>query len=646
MSEMTYVALPHKNESPISVLMRTAAGNGYLNVHALAVGFDLAVDVKKNGWQLRKSTFIQYVKEHSSERHSSRFESAFFGFIGDSRQPNVQFGKIVIPYRKLSFQLRICPECARNGFFEKSFHLPWLDACPIHGSKYIEACPQCGKPIDWTKLDYCICKCRFDFRAATSTPGDIELSRTFVEHAARGDQLFINRFIKTLKILSNESELFCDQSKCIRVSARIACGDTNELLNHLLARKKLLPSLNPLAYCSPWLCSGDQLLSNVAAGFVRNHTEVYPEECPPECVCHTLRLTLNELCLAYKLSHTRMHEQLGAEKFKLTKNKATKYYSCDSLCKSLNRRLNSILKFNTIIPSSMFRKGEYTNYPNSIKYLGASGEQITLAIKLNLLSCYRFPPDFIRVIPTAELELFAKQYVFHGSLARQLRIKPAALAELFDFANVRPFRTLSSGHGETYRRWGEIYLKSDTKVITDFLLSIRAHDDRQINTSGIRFLSQELNIQGSVIKKLIEGKILEVDLTDANGMKTKINESQLVAALEWRSNHCTLKELSQEFGINCAELSRRFLSCYYVPVIRIMNYVFIHKDDAQRMRDHLYEFFSSLQAAKFLNVTTARIHYYLRTGVLQAVPPSECGGILNFTLIRRNDVEHLANAIT
>ncbi|MDH4556955.1 hypothetical protein E8F11_17585 [Pseudomonas sp. BN417] len=646
MSEMTFVALPYEDESPISVLMRTAAGNGYLSVHALAVGFDLAVDVRTSGWQLTKSTFIQYIMEHSNKRHSARFESAFFGFTGDSRQPNVQFNEVLIPYRQLSFKLRICPECAKNGFYEKSFHLQWIDACPIHGSKYIEACPQCGKPIDWTKLNYCICKCGFDFRTATAPPGDIEVSRTFIEHTTRGDQLFINRFIKILKIISNESELAYDRSQNIRVSARIAGGDTNELLNHLLTRKKLIPSLNPLAYCASWLCSRDQLLSNVAAEFVKNHTQVYPEECAPECICHTLRLTLNELCLAYKLSHTRMYEQLAAEKFTLTKNKATKYYSCNSLCKSLNRRLNSILSFNTIIPSSTLRKDEYTNYRSSIKFLGASGEQITLAVKLNLLSCYRIPPDFIRVIPTAELELFAKQYVFHGSLARQLKINPAALAELFDFANVRPFRTLSSGHGKTYRRWGEIYLKSDTKIITDFLLSIRARDDRKVNPSGIRFLSKELNIQCSVIKKLIECKIIEVDLTDANGMKRKINELQLVAALQWRSNHCTLKELSQEFGINCAELSRRFLSCYYVPVIRIMNYVFIHKDDAQRMRDHLYDFFSSLQAAKFLNVTTARIHYYLRTGALQAVPPSECGGILNFTLIRRNDVEHLANAIT
>jgi hypothetical protein len=604
------------------------------------------VNPKRSGWQLKQSEFVQYIKSHFSDRNSARFESAFFGFTGDSRQPNVQFGKIVIPYRQLSFKLRICPDCARSGYFEKNFHLQWIDTCPIHGCRYIEVCPQCGNPIDWIYLHYNLCRCGFDFLKAPSTPGDSELSKIFINHAARGDQLFFDRFIKTLKIVTHEHPHDIYKHQNINLSAKVAQGDSHELLNYLFARKKLFPSLNPMAYCSPWLCSADQFLSNVSAEFLSKLTEAYPEECALDCTCRTLQLTIRELCLAYKLSQSKMHKLIAEEKFTLTKNKRSKYYSCDSLCQSLNRRLNSFIKINNIMPSSTYLSDEYTSYRGAGEHLGTTSGQVALAVKYNLLSCYRIPPKLTRAISIAEIETFSKQYVFLSNLAKQLKLKPSVLSELFDFSGIRPFLILDTGNGETYHKFGAIYFKSETKAIAEFLASIRKHREHKIDRRGICYLSQQLNLGVWAVKKLLEYKLIEVELRDASGRKIVIDESQLDKAIEWRSNYFTLKELSQELGISGAELSRRFLPSNYSPAIRLANVILIHKTEAHRMRDHLSNFLSVHQAADLLNVTDSRIHSYLKTGALKAAHPSECGEIHDYILISRSKVEERVNMIT
>ena len=67
---------------------------------------------------------------------------------------------------KHCWRTRICLACAREGFHTWLFQLPWETRCPWHGTRLVETCPSChrplalgfskGRPLLW-------CECGIDF---------------------------------------------------------------------------------------------------------------------------------------------------------------------------------------------------------------------------------------------------------------------------------------------------------------------------------------------------------------------------------------------------------------------------------------------------------------------------------------------------
>jgi len=62
-------------------------------------------------------------------------------------------------------RLPICCECLGNGSHVRGFvHLSAVSACPLHGSRLVCVCPNCGIPLRTDRPQLDRCGCRFSFR--------------------------------------------------------------------------------------------------------------------------------------------------------------------------------------------------------------------------------------------------------------------------------------------------------------------------------------------------------------------------------------------------------------------------------------------------------------------------------------------------
>lgn len=78
---------------------------------------------------------------------------------------------------KDSWRTRVCLACAREGFHTWLFQLPWETHCPWHGTRLVDACPSCHRPLALgfsRKRPLLLCECGVDFfdrrKALMATP--------------------------------------------------------------------------------------------------------------------------------------------------------------------------------------------------------------------------------------------------------------------------------------------------------------------------------------------------------------------------------------------------------------------------------------------------------------------------------------------
>jgi hypothetical protein len=65
---------------------------------------------------------------------------------------------------------RCCPQCIRSkGFAETHFQLALMIACPEHGCLLVSSCPNCTRPVGWSRTGLLICQCGQDFSAGPPT---------------------------------------------------------------------------------------------------------------------------------------------------------------------------------------------------------------------------------------------------------------------------------------------------------------------------------------------------------------------------------------------------------------------------------------------------------------------------------------------
>ena len=62
---------------------------------------------------------------------------------------------------------KICPECLReNAYCHRAWECALITVCHIHECMLLDECPNCGRPIMWSRGSVSRCSCKFDWREA------------------------------------------------------------------------------------------------------------------------------------------------------------------------------------------------------------------------------------------------------------------------------------------------------------------------------------------------------------------------------------------------------------------------------------------------------------------------------------------------
>lgn len=73
---------------------------------------------------------------------------------------------------------KICPSClAENGYCEAFWDLAQAIACPIHQTRLVTHCPQCGEKLTWTRAKVTECRCGADLTQLPTEPASPAVSQ-------------------------------------------------------------------------------------------------------------------------------------------------------------------------------------------------------------------------------------------------------------------------------------------------------------------------------------------------------------------------------------------------------------------------------------------------------------------------------------
>ncbi len=69
---------------------------------------------------------------------------------------------------------QLCPLClTASGFTKLLWELTFVNACTVHNCALVDSCPQCGKPIRWSRLYLVSCNCGMAWKAIPAMMLDI-----------------------------------------------------------------------------------------------------------------------------------------------------------------------------------------------------------------------------------------------------------------------------------------------------------------------------------------------------------------------------------------------------------------------------------------------------------------------------------------
>jgi len=106
-------------------------------------------------------------------------EMSYAGSIYSGEQVICGFGEERLPASAIEYLTpKVCPECLREEpYIRQHWDLSLLAVCPHHGSKMMNTCPDCGKPITWNRGYVEGCDCGGDFTfAETEQASDVATS--------------------------------------------------------------------------------------------------------------------------------------------------------------------------------------------------------------------------------------------------------------------------------------------------------------------------------------------------------------------------------------------------------------------------------------------------------------------------------------
>ncbi|MDT4790011.1 TniQ [compost metagenome] len=641
-----FLAHGRHEESPRSVLIRTAVANGFGSVSAMARAFGSKDSRQPIAWQMRHSKLITELSRNS-DLNGGQFQGSFYTQNGPTSESPVEIMGLKVPAAAIRADAyNFCPECLRDGGHRSIQDLIWLETCPYHGCQYGAACPNCQRTIHWTQLVGNLCRCGYDLCNGPTVASQSKASRLVLNFFRTRDQAALDRFIFALRALRYETQ--SDRSSVLEMAARVANCEEQALDELLVIASERYPCLPVRALIAPWMISSDEWISGQVARLLQANAPM--SKAVGACHCSELKLYQDEMLKALQASSKKLRSLLLRNLVQRGKQGKVRWlYSAINLCK--------LLETHTSIPLAA------DNAPE-VPPTEADNDMVTIEEAAVRLGVY---PDAVRnalshgfmqtnlqkgargrtMLHAAAVDQFTTDFAFIGQLADEIDLPRTTLSAKLLHLGVQPVSgPLIDGGLVT------IYRRAD---LGPQLLQALQDLDRYKSNSGRKKcpISCDTLPPDDSCVSAVAARMLEVSLHDlrhlhelgylkrAVGSKRRFTTNSVLTTKSLLEEMLTLKNCADEVAMSSQTFSRRFVQSGFIEHWRLGSKTLIPKKQLTRVQEHCRLFVSFCEADSILSAPLGHSANLAKTGKLHPVLPNDPGYVSTVRLLHRGDVEKI-----
>lgn len=681
MSDLPYLAIPYKDESPRSILIRTAFHNGYSSITQLARRLDAPPSYSLQENLLGNSGLSKrFIDENP--KFKDKIKSSFYNQVkGPTSNSPVIINNTQIPFSFLRTNGHfVCPDCLKNDGYIKQIHdINIVDICPIHKRFLRSTCGQCGVPLKWTYPEtQSPCECK---NSITQTHlADESSGAEFIQKSLENDnvELFaeLKYILRALKFYAEDNVV--ERNKILNEAIKIVTDPTASLRQHLKNKKSQYSCLIIRVIATPFLMPGSNKISEICLGLLN--------EFPPEysikynnCQCKNASLTLSEAAVCLEVTYDTLRKLSTYITPTLDSKTQKKTYSYKDLChffrsfysknninltvseslsftapgKSIIEKIKQIKDGHLEILKSDQRKGLSGVFVPSFEYktnlrVDEFSDLLTISEVSTYFNVYK---DAVRnILNTGKLksivmrgtqpyfdikqvEEFHNKYIFLKPLAEQIGMPKMKLKNNLERLGINKVAS-SSITSPLYSRadLGKIgRLKTHTEPNPQISsirkkLAVKKKPLTINNAIQANNISLHLGIHIRLISKLEKyGLLQKVAYQNSHNSNSRYYSiSSFKTATIWLGSAKTIEEFSDECHIHRAHFTKRYISNQFINPLRLNCItILISKKDQQKVIQHRKKYCTCSEADLFHNAPEKHFQNLVKTARIPSVEKSK-----------------------
>ncbi|MDH4569682.1 hypothetical protein E8E95_23650 [Pseudomonas sp. BN414] len=637
MKQQRYVPLPHKNESPFSLVLRFAWNNGFksialyhrvLSIRSIQFRPELLKDSKSQQSLLAQKLY--------SPKELKNISDCFFTVTYQNLARRVRILETDQPIAILRRNIALCPSCARTGYLDRTHCFIWSITCPTHNQRYIEKCPNCHRPLHWTMLDSnFFCPCGFDLKLSPDEFDDSPHSRIVADHLNSAN----NGYFKDLLACLNATHYFDTPNADIRKMEdciEIAEGLKKTFFMVIARNQAEYPCLHRRALLASWMSTHSKLLRSFAFEYYYNTCQQKPELSTQNCHCSNLALTTEEL--TYLFNSYRPPEILRKSGKICRANNAPfrqRLSQCKDLCHELINLPHIEWEDHTHIaqPDDTFK---LLNLAQVAAQLNISTVSVSALCKVKLIKSIRLNRASPFLITESSIYDFRRDFILYPEIYSRLKFSPFFTKAIMQRLDLKPIAIRSLRFG-VYNRTTE--LESLLSVLGKNIAPVPILPANE--STSLRKAARRLDLKLADTKYLLDSNLLTRAQTDnrKNSLShSKYPNTLLVEAIKWRDEHLTIPEAANFIGCSSSMLVQRFVITDFIPTLKLAQTKLINKHSVALAKVHFSSYITIHAAHKELGCSVAIIKSLIRKGELCFLRHSNQHHIENIELFSKESL--------
>lgn len=643
-----HLAHARHEESPRSVMMRTAHANGFGSVSAMARAFGAKESRQPFAWQMQHSKLASQLASHEG-LNSTQFLASFYRQLGRTSESPVEVMGLAVPAAIIRTDAySFCPGCIQSGSHPSILDLNWLESCPYHACKLVSACPECSRGIRWTQLSGPHCQCGFDLRTTPIISTHADSSHRLLNIFRRKDQPALDRFIYALKALRYTQHHEQAQS-IVEAAARVADCDAGVFEELIQAYERLYPCLTARPLLAPWIASEDSWVKSQVHHLLRSKADI--ADASGTCNCSELQLYQDEMVYALKVSPTKLRSFLTRDLVQRAKGDEARWkYSAKKLCMLLEQSTapSAEAKHASTLSPSTHDCSTYLTIDEVAVRLGVYPDAVRSAYSQGFMhASARKDAHGRRLLQAAAVDHFSATFAFVGQLATDLSLPRTTLSAKLLHLGIAPV----SGHGFD-EGLIPIYRRDDVTDEVQATLQNLAHykSNSGRKPAGCSSRSGDESTSSTDTARTLGVGVHDLKhleqlghLTRSKNLKTGryFTNSSVKNAQALLKSTVSLKYFSAQLGMSSQTFSRRYIQSDFLKYIRIGSKILVPVEQLHRIQEHRYLFVSLCEADEILGAPIGHTANLIKIKRLSPLFPNEAGYVSTVRLVRRHDVSEI-----